>query len=169
MVPHLPVLRRYARRLARGDAARAEDLVQDTVVRALAKQYLFRPETDLGAWLRTLMHNENANAMRRAVRRREDLAAPDAHVFEHAHAVADTEARAHLREVARHLATLPRTQQRGAEQQALLGADDRAYAALARYEGVPVGTVRSRLSRARAALRVLARGVALSPEELDLL
>src|SRR6185437_8017432 len=60
----MPRLRRYARALTR-DVNRADDLVQDTLVRALAKQHLWQPGTNLRAWLFTLMHNQHVNDTRR--------------------------------------------------------------------------------------------------------
>jgi RNA polymerase sigma-70 factor, ECF subfamily len=63
----LPRLRRYARALTR-DPSRADDLIQDTLVRALAKQHLYQDGTNLRAWLFTLMHNQHVNNARRNVR-----------------------------------------------------------------------------------------------------
>jgi RNA polymerase sigma factor (sigma-70 family) len=64
---HLLRLNRYARSLTR-DWSRADDLVQDTVVRAFAKAHLFRHDTNLRGWLVTIMHNEYINAARRFFR-----------------------------------------------------------------------------------------------------
>src|SRR6476646_4180777 len=63
----IPRLRRYARALTR-DAARADDLVQSCLVRAIAKQHLWEPGTDLRAWLFTILHNQHVNDVRRSVR-----------------------------------------------------------------------------------------------------
>jgi DNA-directed RNA polymerase specialized sigma24 family protein len=63
----IPRLRRYARALTR-DAARADDLVQSCLVRAIAKEHLWEPGTDLRAWLFTILHNQNVNDIRRSVR-----------------------------------------------------------------------------------------------------
>src|SRR3981189_3966615 len=63
----LPRLRRYARALAR-DVARADDLVQSCLTRAVAKQHLWQPGTDLRAWLFTILHNQHVNDVRRSVR-----------------------------------------------------------------------------------------------------
>ena len=63
----IPRLRRYARALTR-NAVRADDLVQDTLARALRKEHLWQPGTDLLAWLFTIMHNQNVNEVRRAMR-----------------------------------------------------------------------------------------------------
>src|ERR1700726_3148567 len=63
----IPRLRRYARALTR-DASRADDLVQSCLTRALAKQHLWQPGTNLRAWLFTLMHNQHVNTVRRSAR-----------------------------------------------------------------------------------------------------
>lgn len=167
VVPHLPAMRRYARSLTR-DADRADDLVQAAALRALEKQHLFRPETDLRAWLFTIVHNEHVNQVRSAVRQREEPGDP---VLAMATLPAhdETDARTHLREVGEALERLPPQQRRLLLRAAMLGDGEQHYEALASYEGVPVGTIRSRLSRARAALRVLARGAELRPGEIEML
>src|ERR1700730_15244558 len=63
----IPRLRRYARALTR-DVSRADDLVQSCLTRALAKQHLWQPRSDLRAWLFTLLHNQHVNEVRRSVR-----------------------------------------------------------------------------------------------------
>src|SRR5215211_1888330 len=63
----IPRLLRYARALTR-NTERADDLVQDTLVRALAKQHLWQAGTNLRAWLFTLMHNQHVNDVRRSSR-----------------------------------------------------------------------------------------------------
>jgi len=63
----IPRLRRYARTLTR-NPERADDLVQDALVRAVAKQDLWQPGTNLRAWLFTLMHNQHVNTVRRSAR-----------------------------------------------------------------------------------------------------
>src|SRR5215208_5639934 len=63
----IPRLRRYARALTR-DVTRADDLVQSCLTRAVAKQHLWQPGTDLRAWLFTILHNQHVNEVRRSVR-----------------------------------------------------------------------------------------------------
>src|SRR6476660_6172860 len=63
----IPRLRRYARALTRS-ADRADDLVQETLLRAIAKAHLWQTGTDIRAWLFTLMHNQYVNMVRRAMR-----------------------------------------------------------------------------------------------------
>src|SRR5258707_7257699 len=62
----IPRLRRYARALTR-DVTRADDLVQNCLTRAIAKQHLWQPGTDLHAWLFTILHNQYVNDVRRSV------------------------------------------------------------------------------------------------------
>src|SRR5437762_5002758 len=61
----IPRLRRYARALTR-NAPIADDLVQDCLVRAVAKQHLWQPGTDLRAWLFTILHNQHVNYVRKS-------------------------------------------------------------------------------------------------------
>jgi RNA polymerase sigma-70 factor, ECF subfamily len=63
----IPRLRRYARALLRSDTE-ADDLVQECVLRGLAKQHLWQEGTDLRAWLFTILHNQFVNNVRRAAR-----------------------------------------------------------------------------------------------------
>jgi RNA polymerase sigma-70 factor (ECF subfamily) len=63
----IPRLRRYARALTR-DAVYTDDLVQNCLTRALAKQHLWQPGTDLRAWLFTILHNQHCNELRRTMR-----------------------------------------------------------------------------------------------------
>src|SRR3954462_4719017 len=63
----IPRLRRYARALTR-DVSRADDLVQSCLTRAVAKQHLWQPGTDLRAWLFTILHNQHVNDIRRSMR-----------------------------------------------------------------------------------------------------
>ena len=63
----IPRLRRYARALTR-DVTRADDLVQACLTRAIAKQHLWEPGTDLRAWLFTILHNQYVNDVRRSAR-----------------------------------------------------------------------------------------------------
>src|SRR5438105_2100663 len=60
----IPRLRRYARALTR-NTAKADDLVQSSLVRALEKQHLWQPGSNLRAWLFTILHNQHVNDVRR--------------------------------------------------------------------------------------------------------
>jgi RNA polymerase sigma-70 factor (ECF subfamily) len=63
----IPRLRRYARALTR-NTDQADDLVQGTLLRAIAKAHLWQPGTDIRAWRFTIMHNQYINEVRRAAR-----------------------------------------------------------------------------------------------------
>ena len=144
----IPRLRRYARALTR-DAIRADDLVQSSLVRAIAKQHLWEEGTNLRAWLFTIMHNQHVNHVRSSIREGVTVDLEDAPAMT-AEPVATT--RLELRDLERALAKLP-TEQR--EVILLVGLEGMAYEEVAEVLGVPVGTVRSRLSRGRDALRQL--------------
>jgi RNA polymerase sigma-70 factor, ECF subfamily len=145
----IPRLRRYARALTRAPD-RADDLVQDTLVRALTKGQLWQPGTDIRAWLFTIMHNQYVNTVRREVRK---TAAVDLdHVSSTLVSTTDPTSSWQLRELDRALTRLPDEQR---EVILLIGLEGMAYEDAAQILGVPIGTVRSRLSRGRETLRNL--------------
>lgn len=149
LVELIPRLRRYARALV-GDRASADDLVQDTLERAWAKLHLYRSGTDLRAWLFTVMHNVHVNKLR--ARRATD--ALDEEMPELAQRPPQGDALL-VRDLDRSMAQLP------AEQRAVLllvALEDMSYEEVARTLGIPMGTVMSRLSRAREKLRSLMLG-----------
>jgi RNA polymerase sigma-70 factor (ECF subfamily) len=151
LVDLIPRLRRYARALA-GDRASADDLVQDTLERAWAKLHLYRRGTDLRAWLFTVMHNVHVNKVR-AARSTDPL---DDEMPELAQRAAQSDALV-VRDLDRAIARLP------AEQRAVLllvTLEEMSYEQVARTLGIPVGTVMSRLSRAREKLRSMMTGQA---------
>ena len=145
----IPRLRRYARALLR-DLTRADDLVQDTIVRALAKQHLWQPGSNLRAWLFTLMHNQHVNNARRG--RREETAVDFDEISSTLIATTDPTAACQLRELDRGLARLPEEQR---EVVLLVGLEGIRYDEAAAILNVPIGTVRSRLFRGRESLRRL--------------
>jgi len=154
-IAHIPRLRRYARLLT-GDASRADDLVQDTLERACRKWTLWRPQADgsgLRSWLLTVMHNLYANQVRESVR--EGQAVEWDESFEPSHdPVAGAQQRLDLERALAQLNPALR------EVLLLVCVEDLAYAEAAKVLGVPVGTVMSRLSRAREQLRRLMDGEA---------
>ena len=146
VVEQLPGLRRYARVLT-GDAWAADDLVQDTLERACSKWLLWRGGSDLRAWLFTLMHNLYLNQRRGAP----PLAAVDIDEVRGQLPGAPGPSDDAL-DLERCLQRLP------ADQRAVLllvGLEDMSYEETARILAIPVGTVMSRLSRARIRLRAL--------------
>jgi RNA polymerase sigma-70 factor (ECF subfamily) len=152
LVAALPRLRRYARVLT-GDVHRADDLVQDTLARAWAKRRLWRAGSDLRAWLFTIMHNVHAN--QHALRRRElaesSLDADNGPVAGWEIPVRAThDDRVELAEVLLLIGRLPSDQR---EVLVLAAVEELRYDEIAHVQGVPIGTVMSRLNRARAKLR----------------
>ena len=146
VIEQLPSLRRYARVLT-GDAWAADDLVQDTLERACSKWLLWRTGSNLRAWLFTLMHNLYLN-QRRALPALAPLDIDEVQdLLPGARAPSDD-----ALDLERCLQRLP------ADQRAVLllvAMEDMSYEDTARILGIPVGTVMSRLSRARMRLRAL--------------
>jgi RNA polymerase sigma factor (sigma-70 family) len=150
LVELIPRLRRYARALV-GDRAAADDLVQDTLERAWAKLHLYRRGTDLRAWLFTVMHNVHVNKVR-ATRATDTL---EDEMPELAQRASQGDALM-VRDLDRSISRLP------AEQRSVLllvTLEDMSYDEVARTLGIPIGTVMSRLSRAREKLRAMMLGV----------
>lgn len=147
VIEQLPALRRYARVLT-GDTWAADDLVQDTLERACSKWRLWRRGSDLRAWLFTLMHNLYLNQRRglpplAAIVDIDEVSAQLPGTPGPADDALDLE---------RCLQRLP------AEQRAVLllvSLEDMGYEETARILDIPVGTVMSRLSRARSRLGAL--------------
>jgi len=152
LVALIPRLRRYARALT-GERFRADDLVQDTLERAIAKWSLWRPGTDLRAWTFTIMHNVYVNQVKRSVLAAESLD-PDAGMeTEDSGAAADTLAQLSALNVA--LQRLPDEQR---VVLLLVTLEGFSYDEAAHTLGLPIGTVMSRLARARARLAALLEG-----------
>ncbi|MEA3195800.1 MAG: hypothetical protein QOD26_4133 [Betaproteobacteria bacterium] len=149
LVELIPRLRRYARALV-GDRATADDLVQDTLERAWAKLHLYRRGTDLRAWLFTVMHNVHVNRVR-AARPTDPL---DDEMPELAQRASQGDALL-VRDLDRAISRLPD------EQRAVLllvTLEEMSYDTVARALDIPIGTVMSRLSRAREKLRAMMLG-----------
>ena len=146
IITHIPHLRRYARALT-GDFASAEDLVQDTIERGWKRIALWRPGSDLRAWLFTIMHNLYVNQLKAGQRRRSQgvghndvdvpVSPPQDNQLE-------------LIDLNKSLQRLPPEQR---EVVLLIGLEQLSYDEAAKVLGVPVGTVMSRLSRGREQLR----------------
>jgi RNA polymerase sigma-70 factor, ECF subfamily len=147
LAPNIEPLRRYARSLSR-DPSRAEDLLQDCLARALEKQHLWEPGTDLRAWLFTIMHNQHVNSIRRLAR--EGSVVPIEELSGNLPQGPTVETSLELNDAAELIAELPRDQR---EVMVLACREGHRYEEMARVLDVPIGTVRSRLSRGRAKLR----------------
>lgn len=152
IVAEIPRLRRYARALT-GRSDTADDLVQDTLQRALEKWRLWQRERDLRPWLFSIMHNLHVDGRRRdhRVDFRDDeyLPVPVQR--------AEQQDGLELRDLERALALLPLEQR---EVLLLVGLEELSYAEVAHALQIPPGTVMSRLSRARLRLKALLAGEA---------
>ena len=142
-----PALRRYARALTR-DSEIADDLVQDTLVRALRSEHLFHGG-DIRSWLYTILTNLNRNRLRSLARRPlltpiEDSDAPDSSGPELGG-----------RDIERALASLVEDQRVAL---LLVVLEGLSYREVAEVQGVPIGTVMSRLARARAQIKAYLEG-----------
>ena len=153
-VPHIPRLRRYAHALT-GERTRADDLVQDTLERALNKLHLWQPGSDLRAWLFTLMHNVFINQLRAQPARL------TAGLDDEAAQVAVRPTQTDWLEVRDLQAALLRLPEEQRAVLLLVGLEQMTYEETAGVLGIPVGTVMSRLSRARERLRGLLAGGAV--------
>jgi RNA polymerase sigma-70 factor (ECF subfamily) len=153
----LPSLRRYARSLTY-DAIDADDLVQECLARALRKLHLWKVGTDLRAWLFSILHNEYVSQIRRAARQ---STAVDWSEYESTLTCAPGQIEhLEIRDLVRALISLPE-EQRTAVLMIGLGKGD--YYEVASACKVPVGTIRSRLSRGRKALRAMTGMAPLQP------
>ena len=138
----IPALRRYARALTR-DSDIADDLVQDTLVRALRSEHLFQGD-EVRSWLYTILTNLNRNRLRSLARRPamssiDDNDAPD---------LAGPEAGS--RDIERALASLVEDQRNAL---LLVVLEGLSYREVAEVQGVPISTVMSRLARARVQIK----------------
>jgi RNA polymerase sigma-70 factor (ECF subfamily) len=143
----IPALRRYARALTR-DADAADDLVQDTLVRALRSEHLFHGG-EIRSWLYTILTNLNRNRLRSLSRR------PPLTQIEESDALGEPAPEAGARDIERALATLVEDQRVALLLVALEGL---SYREVAEVQGVPIGTVMSRLARARAQIKAYLEG-----------
>lgn len=147
---HIPGLRRYARALVLGQD-RADDLVQDALERAWAHRGKWQPGSNLRAWLFTILHNVWANDVRRWQSRPPELSLQ----AEHLSARTVVEDHGALLDLEHALALLSPERR---EVLLLAGVEQMAYEEIAAILGVPMGTVMSRLARARRDLRDILNG-----------
>ena len=157
LIEQLPYLTAFARKLAR-DRARADDLVQETALRALCHRDKFEPGTNLRAWLSTILRNQfyneiRAHARSSAYEETGTLAAPSAEA-------PAQESRLAMRDFERAFAKLPKPQR---EALLLVGKDGLSYEEAARVAGCPEGTMKSRVCRARMNLDALLNREAYAP------
>ena len=150
IIPFIPNLRRYARALV-GDRDGADDLVQDTLERAVRKFHLWRPG-DLRAWLFSIMHNVFVNQLK-ARKIGPSVEIDEQMIAAHIPTVTSVD----VLDLQRALFTLAPEQR---EVVLLIALEDMTYADVSRALGIPIGTVMSRLSRGREKLRRLMNGEA---------
>ncbi|SAK78473.1 RNA polymerase sigma factor [Caballeronia ptereochthonis] len=155
LMEHIPRLRRYARALL-NNRDLADDLIQDTIERALSRARMFEAGTDLRAWLFTIMHNVFVNQVSKASARAVHVSVDDDTTSETDITVPGNQLGSlEMRDLDFALQRLP------AEQRAvvlLVGLEEMSYAEVAMALDIPVGTVMSRLSRGRERLRALMAG-----------
>ncbi|HTH97102.1 MAG TPA: sigma-70 family RNA polymerase sigma factor [Stellaceae bacterium] len=159
----LPHLRAFAHLLAR-DRTLAEDLVQDTVLRALTYHHQFKPGTNFRGWLIIILRNRYFNEMRRRSRRSETSS--EAVNIDTATSGGQEE-KLEVRDFMQAFEKLPPSQR---EALLLVGASGFSYEEAANISGCAVGTMKSRVSRARLQLQTMLEGEEIaSPEALALL
>lgn len=147
IIEHVPALRRYARVLAR-TADQADDLVQDCVERALSRANLYQPDTNLRAWLFTIMRNIAITQTRKEKLRRayaSERIAMDRR--------AEAPAQSNVVALKESLTLIDALSAGEREAVLLLGVQDMSYEEAAAISGLPIGTMKSRLSRGRQRLR----------------
>jgi RNA polymerase sigma factor (sigma-70 family) len=152
--PVIPALRRYARALVRNRAA-ADDLVQDCLERAIS-HWNQRREGDPRPWLFTILHNLAVNQFRRSAHRGKHIAIDEANEDDFGQDAVQ-EQKLMYQDVLDKLARLPEDQRAVL---LLVAVEDLSYADAARVLDIPIGTVMSRLSRAREKLQQEIEGTA---------
>jgi len=147
IVEHIQHLRRYARVLL-GDPDSADDLVQECLLRAIDRSHTWRPGTNMRAWLFTILHNLFIDGKRR-IASRPRLVSVDGHDARMVQIPNQADS-IELSNLEAALHTLPDDQRVTV---LLVGLEGLTYEEASSIMGVPVGTVRSRLSRGRETLR----------------
>ena len=141
----IPSLRAFAMALT-NDVSRADDLVQETILRAWQNQDRFEPGSNLGAWLFTILRNLFYSHLRRMKR---EVADSDGSYAAQLRTAPDQEGSVIVKDMWRALGELPPDQR---EALLLIGAEGMSYDEAARICGVAVGTIKSRVNRARRRL-----------------
>ena len=149
---HMAGLRRYARSLV-GDPGESDDLVQECMLRALSASHLWPQIRNVRAYLFTVLHHAHVDY--RADQRKRLPAAPLDQVEHLFHAYGNQDSRLELRDMSRALATLSEEQRKIV---LLVAIDGLSYEEVSQRLSIPIGTVMSRLFRARETLRYLTAG-----------
>src|SRR3954463_878076 len=145
MLAAVPSLRAFAISLS-GNMDRADDLVQETLLRAMANIQSFQPGTNLSAWLFTILRNLFRSEYRK---RRREVEDPDGGYAETLRSHPEQNSRVEFEEFRVALAKLPPDQR---EALILVGASGFSYEEAAEICGCAVGTIKSRVNRARGRL-----------------
>ena len=156
VLEYIPGLRRYARALA-GDPAEADDLVQECLSRALARRQKSADIRNLKAYLFTILHNAHIDRLNE--RQRWSYSIPEEVLDNRLARPAPQPDRLALRDLAEALERLPEEQRQAV---LLVGYEGLSYKDAAAVLGTPIGTVMSRLSRGREALRRLMNGAPMA-------
>lgn len=148
----IPDLRRYALKLCRNPSA-ADDLVQNSIARALTKSHLFMSGTNLRAWVFTIMHNVHVSSFRRE-KRREVLIDPE--ILAAKLSVPPTqELTLEVNALIKAMKGIPAPQR---DAVLMVGVEEMSYAQTSEHLNVSIGTIKSRVSRGRNALRLAMYG-----------
>jgi RNA polymerase sigma-70 factor (ECF subfamily) len=158
VLANLAPMRRYARALTRDEIA-AEDLVHDALVRAYEKRSTFRPGGDLRTWILSILHNTFIDSQRRL--RAEQRRVSEAAELSESHFPASQDNAIRLQQIKQAFLRLPDEQRSVLH---LIAIEGMKYQEAADTLGIPIGTLMSRLGRARAALRLFEEGVGNLPE-----
>lgn len=153
---HIAGLRRYAYVLCR-DATDADDLVQETLMKAIAAAHTYRPEGNLRAWLFGILHNTFVSHRRQFAKRARAAAFLESMEAPPANATPEQERHIEVRQTLNLFARLSEDQRMTL---IMVAIDGFSYEEAADALGVPVGTIMSRLSRGREQLRRLAESAA---------
>ena len=148
LLASVPSLRAFAISLS-GNGDRADDLVQETLLRALANIDSFQPGTNMSAWLFTILRNHFRSEYRKRRREVEDA---DGHYADTLKTQPEQHGHIEFREFREALAHLPADQR---EALILVGASGFSYEEAAHICGCAVGTIKSRVNRARTRLAEL--------------
>ncbi len=157
IIKHMQSLRAFAISLC-GNVTRAEDLVQETVLRALANQSSFQPGTNMGAWLFTILRNHFRSQYRKQWREVEDT---EGHYTASLIDQPSQEKHIEFADFREALETLPADQR---EALILVGASGFSYEEAASICRCAVGTIKSRVNRARTRLLEI---LSYEPRELN--
>jgi RNA polymerase sigma-70 factor (ECF subfamily) len=154
MVALLPRLRRFALAMTRSEAD-ADDLVQATCERAIANLEKWEPGTRLDSWMYRIAQNLQRNVIRQSKRRESHLSVVEATAASHSDGETAVMSQMALKDVAAHIDRLPEEQRMIL---LLVVAEGRRYRDVAEILDLPIGTVTSRLARARDTLRQCLEG-----------